>query len=485
MISMSPVRPGNGWRYLFRGVMVGDGHRSADTALHAPQDEAGVPPGVWEGRGLAALGLNDGDVVTERQAELLLGEGRHPDADRIERGLLAQGKSPAQARRGLASAGGEFDADEVLDEAVDSGVWVDPHGCGRRRNQHRRGQSGCTATAAARTSVTAGTTAPDTATDRLTWHRKAPDLARAEDGCPIACRRVGAGGKLANLSGRLKVRASTASVAVGRQLRQSIHHQPRIRRTHCRVNRLVVPGWWEPADAACAHEPISEEEEQILALCMRGVQQFEDAWWVMGKSMANINNRRLYRKTHANFEDFARDVFKKSRPIAYEEMTAYAIGELLSARADTPSIGKKAAGALNPITKDYGAETSVAVHETIQDATGKTVTVKAITGIVQQFPRKEERELTQDELTALVREVAANTFRADQEKPKTEGQPSALDTLRSAVTQLEAAHRALAPANIKKALEQNADETAKALASAKTTADKAVARINAALPRET
>ncbi|GAB2896857.1 hypothetical protein GCM10027074_75310 [Streptomyces deserti] len=65
----------------------------------AAQDEAGVPPGVWKGRGLAALGLKDGDVVTERQAELLLGEGRHPDADRIERELLAQGKSPAQARR--------------------------------------------------------------------------------------------------------------------------------------------------------------------------------------------------------------------------------------------------------------------------------------------------------------------------------------------------------------------------------------------------
>lgn len=63
------------------------------------QDEAGVPPGVWKGRGLAAVGLTAGDVVTERQAELLLGEGRHPDADRIERKLLAQGKSPAQARR--------------------------------------------------------------------------------------------------------------------------------------------------------------------------------------------------------------------------------------------------------------------------------------------------------------------------------------------------------------------------------------------------
>ncbi|MGK5696965.1 MobF family relaxase [Streptomyces sp. URMC 128] len=79
--------------------MVGDGHRAAGTPLRAAQDEAGVPPGVWKGKGLAAVGLKDGDVVTERQAELLLGEGRHPDADRIERELLAEGKSPAQARR--------------------------------------------------------------------------------------------------------------------------------------------------------------------------------------------------------------------------------------------------------------------------------------------------------------------------------------------------------------------------------------------------
>ncbi|GLW03845.1 hypothetical protein Slala05_74750 [Streptomyces lavendulae subsp. lavendulae] len=86
-------------RYLFRGVMVGDGRRPAGKPLRAAQEEAGVPPGVWKGRGLAAVGLAAGDVVTERQAELLLGEGRHPDADRIERALLAEGTTPAQARR--------------------------------------------------------------------------------------------------------------------------------------------------------------------------------------------------------------------------------------------------------------------------------------------------------------------------------------------------------------------------------------------------
>lgn len=88
-----------GWRYYFRSVMVGDGRRRAGKPLRAVQDEAGVPPGIWIGRGLAAVGLAVGDVVTERQAELLLGEGRHPDADRIERELLAQGESAAKARR--------------------------------------------------------------------------------------------------------------------------------------------------------------------------------------------------------------------------------------------------------------------------------------------------------------------------------------------------------------------------------------------------
>ncbi|MFI8075504.1 hypothetical protein ACIF85_43150 [Streptomyces sp. NPDC086033] len=56
------------------------------------------------GRGLAAVGLTAGDVVTERQAELLLGEGRHPDAYRIERERLAEGNSPAQARRATVPA---------------------------------------------------------------------------------------------------------------------------------------------------------------------------------------------------------------------------------------------------------------------------------------------------------------------------------------------------------------------------------------------
>lgn len=73
MLSAKKIGPG-GWRYYFHSVMVGDGRGPAGKPLRAAQDEAGVPTGVWKGRSLAAVGLAAGDVVTERQVELLLGE---------------------------------------------------------------------------------------------------------------------------------------------------------------------------------------------------------------------------------------------------------------------------------------------------------------------------------------------------------------------------------------------------------------------------
>lgn len=98
MISFAKVQKRNAYRYYLRGVVVGDGRRPARKPMKDAQAEAGLPPGVWMGLGLAALGLAEGSVVTERQAELLFGEGRYPDADRIERELLDDGADPETAR---------------------------------------------------------------------------------------------------------------------------------------------------------------------------------------------------------------------------------------------------------------------------------------------------------------------------------------------------------------------------------------------------
>ncbi|MFB7356062.1 hypothetical protein [Streptomyces gardneri] len=70
---------------------VRDGRRPGGVPMEDGQEQAGLPPGVWMGRGLAALGLAAGEMATERQMELLYGQWRCPDADRIERKLLDLG----------------------------------------------------------------------------------------------------------------------------------------------------------------------------------------------------------------------------------------------------------------------------------------------------------------------------------------------------------------------------------------------------------
>ncbi|MFH9426296.1 MobF family relaxase [Streptomyces sp. NPDC017529] len=105
MLSFAKVQRRNAWRYYVRGVAFGDGRRPAGQSLKGALEKAGLPPGVWMGRGLAALGLSAGQAVSERQMELVFGELRHPDADRIERELLDDGADPKTAR--LATALGQ------------------------------------------------------------------------------------------------------------------------------------------------------------------------------------------------------------------------------------------------------------------------------------------------------------------------------------------------------------------------------------------
>lgn len=98
MLSVAKVQRPNAWRYYVRGVAFGDGRRPVGQSLKDAQEMAGLPPGRWWGRGLAALGLAAGQTVTGRQMELVFGQGRHPDADRIERELLDDGADPEASR---------------------------------------------------------------------------------------------------------------------------------------------------------------------------------------------------------------------------------------------------------------------------------------------------------------------------------------------------------------------------------------------------
>ncbi|MFI6041922.1 MobF family relaxase [Nocardia sp. NPDC051321] len=78
------VAAGNGYQYYLRNVAANDVSSRGRSSLADYYSAQGEAPGRWHGSGLAALGLHDGDEVTEEQMKSLFGLGRHPNAEAIE-----------------------------------------------------------------------------------------------------------------------------------------------------------------------------------------------------------------------------------------------------------------------------------------------------------------------------------------------------------------------------------------------------------------
>lgn len=89
------LHAGDGYTYLTRQVATGDVPRQRGDDLSAYYTASGNPPGRWVGEGLDSLAVSG--KVTEAQMRALFGEGRHPDADVIERALIADGASVGHA----------------------------------------------------------------------------------------------------------------------------------------------------------------------------------------------------------------------------------------------------------------------------------------------------------------------------------------------------------------------------------------------------
>ena len=71
----------DGYRYLLKSVVAGDGNRDRTTPLTRYYQEKGTPPGFWLGSGVEGLGncaLEPGGLVTESHLQLLLGLGCDP-----------------------------------------------------------------------------------------------------------------------------------------------------------------------------------------------------------------------------------------------------------------------------------------------------------------------------------------------------------------------------------------------------------------------
>jgi hypothetical protein len=91
VMTVHKLTAGDGYTYLTRQVAALDATDRGYGGLGAYYAERGESPGVWVGSGVDRLPHFLPGPVTEAQMRALFGEGRHPDAERIERDLTAAG----------------------------------------------------------------------------------------------------------------------------------------------------------------------------------------------------------------------------------------------------------------------------------------------------------------------------------------------------------------------------------------------------------
>ncbi|MDT9592218.1 MobF family relaxase [Nocardioides zeae] len=109
-MGLHKLTAGDGYTYLTRQVAAHDATERGTTGLGDYYSEKGESPGRWWGSGCAAFDTDSagegagsrafvGSVVAERQMLNLFGEGRHPDADRLEMAVIDAGGTTRAAMR--------------------------------------------------------------------------------------------------------------------------------------------------------------------------------------------------------------------------------------------------------------------------------------------------------------------------------------------------------------------------------------------------
>ncbi|WP_448642935.1 MobF family relaxase [Geodermatophilus sp. URMC 63] len=98
-MSLHKLTAGDGYTYLTRQVAAMDATERGLAGLSDYYSQRGESPGVWAGAGLAGLsGVSARQPVGEAQMKALFGQGRHPDAERLEAEALTAGRTAEQAR---------------------------------------------------------------------------------------------------------------------------------------------------------------------------------------------------------------------------------------------------------------------------------------------------------------------------------------------------------------------------------------------------
>ncbi|MEU3521838.1 hypothetical protein ABZ770_42535 [Streptomyces sp. NPDC006654] len=146
--------------------------------------------------------------------------------------------------------------------------------------------------------------------------------------------------------------------------------------------------------------PLNDKERADLEVCEQALHGFRKALVVAGKALEVINRGRLYRETHARFEDYVLEVWGFKRAHAYRMIEEWPVAVAVSPIGD---INEAQARELLPVFKDHGREAAAVLYRETRELAGGKVTAAALAEARRVLPQR----LAAPEQAADVLRVAA------------------------------------------------------------------------------
>jgi hypothetical protein len=147
---------------------------------------------------------------------------------------------------------------------------------------------------------------------------------------------------------------------------------------------VISPGSLPDPYTATADGQLSNREQADLATCEAALDNLRVAFWAAGKALQVIRDARLYRDTHATFEDYVEQRWDMARSPAYRLIDAWPLAERLSPMGD--KLNERQVRELLPLASRHGHDAAVTVYRTVAETDGIQVTAALLHGAVSILP---------------------------------------------------------------------------------------------------
>jgi len=147
---------------------------------------------------------------------------------------------------------------------------------------------------------------------------------------------------------------------------------------------VISPGSLPDPYTAAADGQLSDREHADLAACEAALENLRVAFWAAGKALQVVRDARLYRDTHATFEDYLAQRWDMSRAQAYRLIGAWPLAERLSPIGD--KLNESQVRELLPLAERHGQDAAVTVYRAVTEADSVQVTAGVLHQVVGILP---------------------------------------------------------------------------------------------------